>query len=128
MSFADAPLADADDALPTVSQESGQDLPADGDLADEAQDGAQGSDGGELPSDRVADLVEYLVVSLATDVDAISIDVTDEQDSSLIEVRVSPDDVGRIIGRHGRVIKSIRTLARACGSKMGVGIEVEVVE
>lgn len=83
---------------------------------------------GELPSDRVADLVEYLVTALADHPEAISIDVTDGPDSSLIEVSVSPDDVGRIIGRHGRVIKSIRSLAHACGSKLGINAEVEVVE
>ena len=81
-----------------------------------------------LPSDRVADLVEYLVVALAEDPDEISIEVTDEDESSLIEVHVSEGDVGRIIGRHGRVIKSIRSLARACGSKLGIAVEVEVVE
>lgn len=82
----------------------------------------------ELPSDRVADLVEYLVVSLASDPDAISIEVTDGSDSSLIEVHVAEGDVGRIIGRHGRVIKSIRALARACGAREGISVDVEVVE
>ena len=59
----------------------------------------------ELPSDRVADLVEYLVSELADDPDAITIDVTDGPESSLIEVHVAEGDVGRIIGRHGRVSK-----------------------
>jgi predicted RNA-binding protein YlqC (UPF0109 family) len=95
--------------------------------SDEGQVEGAGQDQ-ELLSDKVADLVEYFVVALASDPDAISIDVTDGPESSLIEVRVSPDDVGRIIGRHGRVIKSIRTLARACGSKLGINVEVEVVD
>lgn len=82
----------------------------------------------ELPSDRVADLVEYLVSELADDPDAITIDVTDGPESSLIEVHVAEGDVGRIIGRHGRVIKSIRALARACGARHNVSVEVEVVE
>lgn len=127
MAFADAPFVDADNDQPLDTPEPIEDFSDDEAAPVVADDVEQGIDGDELPSDRVADLVEYLVVSLATDVDAISIDVTDEEESSLIEIRVSPDDVGRIIGRHGRVIKSIRTLARACGSKMGVGIEVEVV-
>ncbi|MBS5479199.1 MAG: KH domain-containing protein, partial [Coriobacteriia bacterium] len=77
----------------------------DEDVDVDADDGEQ-----ELPSDRVADLVEYLVVSLASDPDAISIEVTDGPESSLIEVHVASDDVGRVIGRHGRVIKAVRTL------------------
>ncbi len=85
-------------------------------------------DGEELPSDRVADLVEYLVTSLVDNVDAVTIDVIDSPESSLIELHVSPEDVGRVIGRRGRVIKSIRSLARACGNKLGVNIDVEIVE
>lgn len=81
-----------------------------------------------LPSDRVADLVEYLVTELVDDPDAITIDVTDGPESSLIEVHVASGDVGRVIGRHGRVIKSIRALARACGARHNVTVEVEVVE
>ncbi len=80
-----------------------------------------------LPSDNVADLVEYLVVSLADKPDAIAIDVTDGDDSSLIEVHVDPEDVGKIIGRHGRVIKSIRTLARACAARDNLSADVEVI-
>lgn len=87
---------------------------------DEAQEEA-------LPSDNVADLVEYLVASLVDNPDAIVIDVTDSEESSLIEVHVDPEDVGKVIGRHGRVIKSIRTLARACATHDQISAEVEVV-
>ena len=43
-------------------------------------------------------------------------------------VSVDPDDVGKVIGRGGRIIKSIRTLARAAGSTEGLHVEVEVAE
>ncbi len=81
----------------------------------------------ELASDRVADLVEYLVASLVDDPEALSIEVTDSPSSSLIEVHVAPGDVGKVIGRHGRVIKSIRTLARACGARVDLVADVEVI-
>ena len=81
----------------------------------------------ELPSDKVADLVEYIVCGLVDDQDAVSLDVTDSEGSSLIEVTCSEDDAGRVIGRKGRTIKAIRTLARALGQRVGTMVEVEVV-
>lgn len=81
----------------------------------------------ELPSDRVADLVEYIVCGLVDDEDAVSLDVTDSEGSSLIEVSCSEEDAGRVIGRKGRTIKAIRTLARALGQRVGTAVEVEVV-
>ncbi|MDO4428120.1 MAG: KH domain-containing protein [Atopobiaceae bacterium] len=81
----------------------------------------------ELPSDRVADLVEYIVCGLVGDEAAVSLDVTDGDEGALIEVSCSEEDAGRVIGRKGRTIKAIRTLARALGQRVGTAVEVEVV-
>jgi predicted RNA-binding protein YlqC (UPF0109 family) len=81
----------------------------------------------EMPSDKVADLVEYIVCGLVDDEDAVSLDVTDSEGSSLIEVTCAEEDAGRIIGRRGRTIKAIRTLARALGQRVGSSVEVEVL-
>ncbi len=81
----------------------------------------------ELPSDRVADLVEYIVCGLVDDEDSVSLDVTDGEEGALIEVSCSEEDAGRVIGRKGRTIKAIRTLARALGQRVGTAVEVEVV-
>lgn len=80
-----------------------------------------------LPSDNVADLVEYLVVSLIDKPEDLSIDVTDGEGTTLIEVHVNSEDVGKVIGRHGRVIKAIRTLARACAARDELVADVEVI-
>ena len=81
----------------------------------------------ELPSDRVADLGEYIVCGLVDDEGAVSLDVTDGEEGALIEVSCSEEDAGRVIGRKGRTIKAIRTLARALGQRVGTAVEVEVV-
>ena len=81
----------------------------------------------EMASDKVADLVEYIVCGLVDDQDAVSLDVTDGEEGSLIEVSCSEADAGRVIGRKGRTIKAIRTLARALGQRVGTDVEVEVV-
>ena len=86
-----------------------------------------GSEERELPSDRVADLVEYIVCGLVDDESSVSLDVTDRDEGALIEVSCSEEDAGRVIGRKGRTIKAIRTLARALGQRVGTAVEVEVV-
>lgn len=81
-----------------------------------------------LASDRVADLVEYLVLSLVDYPEELSLDLTESEDNScLIELSLASDDVGKIIGRRGRIIKAIRTLAYALGAKSELNVEVEVL-
>lgn len=78
-------------------------------------------------SDRVADLVEYLVLSIVDDEDAVRLEVIDGADASVIEITVADADVAKVIGRHGRTIKAIRTLARALAARLGTSVEVEVL-
>ena len=93
----------------------------------ERADDALDQDGEEMLSDRIADLVEYLVVNIVDDTDAVSLEVIDGEASSTIEVNVADDDVAKVIGRHGRTIKAIRTLARALAARLGTSVEVEVM-
>lgn len=93
-------------------------------LVDEAIDATEAE---ELVSDRIADLVEYLVCSIVDDVDGVSLEVIDGADSSTIEVTVAVGDVAKVIGRHGRTIKAIRTLARALAARLDTSVEVEVL-
>lgn len=81
----------------------------------------------EMVSDRIADLVEYLVVSIVDDADSVSLEVIDSEDLSTIEVSVAEPDVAKVIGRHGRTIKAVRTLARALAARLGTSVEVEVL-
>lgn len=93
-------------------------------LVDEAIDVTEAE---ELVSDRIADLVEYLVCSIVDDADGVSLEVIDGADSSTIEVTVAEGDVAKVIGRHGRTIKAIRTLARALAARLDTSVEVEVL-
>ncbi|MGO4934760.1 KH domain-containing protein [Collinsella sp. Sow4_D11] len=78
-------------------------------------------------SDRIADLVEYLVVQIVDDPDSVSLEVIDGDDASTIEVSVAEYDVAKVIGRRGRTIKAIRTLARALAARLDTSVEVEVL-
>ncbi|WP_102337481.1 KH domain-containing protein [Collinsella provencensis] len=85
------------------------------------------TDAEEFVSDRIADLVEYLVVNIVDDADGVSLEVIDGVGSSTIEVTVADGDVAKVIGRHGRTIKAIRTLARALAARLDTSVEVEVM-
>lgn len=78
-------------------------------------------------SDRIADLVEYLVLSIVDDTDSVSLEVIDGECSSVIEITVAETDVAKVIGRRGRTIKAIRTLARALAARLGTAVEVEIL-
>lgn len=81
------------------------------------------------PNTDISGLVAELVAPLVEFPDEVEVTTVDLDDgSTLIELHVNPDDVGRVIGRQGRVIKAIRTLARAAGSRHDMRIEVELID
>ncbi|MGH2952982.1 MAG: KH domain-containing protein [Solirubrobacterales bacterium] len=74
------------------------------------------------------DLVEFLVRALVSEPDAVRVDELNENGDIVLEVRVAPDDLGRVIGREGRVANAIRTLAKAAATIEGGRVMVEIVE
>ena len=74
------------------------------------------------------DLVEYVVKSLVEAPDEVSIDEFEESDETVLELTVSGSDMGRVIGKSGRVINAIRTLAQVSAAKQGKRVSVELVE
>ena len=73
-------------------------------------------------------VVEYVVSALVDDEAAVRVDIDDTRRTLQLEVRVGPDDMGRVIGRRGRVANAIRTLTRAAAARDGVEIDVEFVD
>lgn len=74
------------------------------------------------------DLVEYVVKSLVEAPDEVSIDEFEESDETVLELTVAGSDMGRVIGKSGRVINAIRTLAQVSAAKQGKRVSVELVE
>ncbi|HLY24245.1 MAG TPA: KH domain-containing protein [bacterium] len=72
-------------------------------------------------------LVELVARSLVDHPDDVVVEVVDGPQTATIEVRVAADDVGKLIGRGGRIIKAIRTLARAAATGSGKRVNVEVL-
>ena len=75
------------------------------------------------------ELLEYAVPWLVDNPDDIEIaEIEAEQGGTILELTVHPDDVGKVIGKRGRIIRSLRALAKAAGQKQGESVTVEVVD
>lgn len=79
-------------------------------------------------AEELASLVEHLVTPLVDVPEDVEVSISDDEGRTVIEIRVNADDAGKVIGRQGRIIKSIRTLTRAAASRKGAHVEVELVD
>ena len=78
---------------------------------------------------NINDLVEYLIVNIVDDKNAVEIECIEEDNGNVtINVKVADGDVGHVIGREGHIIKAIRKLARACATKADIKVDVELVD
>jgi predicted RNA-binding protein YlqC (UPF0109 family) len=83
------------------------------------------SEGGVTPS---AELVEYLARRLVEHEDQVSVDEIEEDGMLVIRLRVAPEDLGRVIGRGGRIARALRTLVRAGGAHGDRRVTLEIIE
>jgi predicted RNA-binding protein YlqC (UPF0109 family) len=74
------------------------------------------------------DLVEFVVRALVSEPDAVRVEELEENGDIVLEVHVAQEDLGRVIGREGRVANAIRTLAKAAATVEGGRVMVEIVE
>lgn len=72
-------------------------------------------------------LLRFLVTSLVENPDAVEITARQEGTTTVYDVALDPDDVGKVIGRKGRIIKAIRTVVRAAAGTEGDHVDVEVL-
>ena len=73
------------------------------------------------------DLVEYIVKSLVDNPDDVRVTEVEGSSAIVLEVTVAEADVGRVIGKKGRVINSIRTIIQVQGARQGKRVSVEVL-
>jgi len=73
-------------------------------------------------------VIEMIVKALVDDSENVDIREVEQRGATLIEVRVAPNDVGKIIGKQGRTIRALRSLARIGGTKKNRRYLLEIVE
>jgi predicted RNA-binding protein YlqC (UPF0109 family) len=74
------------------------------------------------------ELVQFLVQQLVNNPDAVEVKETKSDTASVLELRVAKDDLGRVIGKQGRTVKSMRMLLNAVGARTKRKIVLEIIE
>ena len=75
-----------------------------------------------------AQLVEYLARRLVETPGEVRVEEDEEEGDLVIRLHVAPDDVGRVIGRGGRIVRALRTVVRACGAREDRRVVLELAE
>jgi predicted RNA-binding protein YlqC (UPF0109 family) len=73
-------------------------------------------------------VLDYIARSIVDDPDSVRIETDRDRRGTTLRLHVAPDDMGKVIGRRGRVAQSIRTLVRAAGAKEGAEVNVDIVD
>lgn len=74
------------------------------------------------------DLVEYIAKSLVDDPAAVTVNVIEGEKSTILELRVAGEDIGKVIGKHGRIAKAIRTLLSAASGASTKRVILEILD
>ncbi|MBQ3114950.1 MAG: KH domain-containing protein [Clostridia bacterium] len=73
------------------------------------------------------ELLEFIAKSLVDDKDAVTVTETETETSITLELRVSEGDMGKVIGKQGRIAKAIRTVIRSASAKTGKKVIVDII-
>ena len=74
------------------------------------------------------ELLLYMSKNLVDDPDAVTVTETSDDEGTVLELRVAPGDMGKVIGRQGRIAKEIRTIVKTVAQRTGEKITVEIVD
>ena len=94
------------------------------------------ADRGRRPADQgqghhlttMAELLAYLARELVDDPDAVRVDAEERDGALVLRLHVAPDDVGKVIGRGGRIVRALRTVVRASAVREGRRVLVEIAD
>ncbi len=99
----------------------------DGDI-DDGEGSDDAADVNRIPAATARDVCEYLVKAVVEEPAGVEVAVVDRRGRSLLEVHVAPGDMGRVIGKRGRIAQSIRTVVRAAAVRDGAEVDVDFVD
>ena len=74
------------------------------------------------------DLLTYIAQNLVEHPQAVDVQETETDGNGVLELRVDPSDMGKVIGRQGRIAKEIRTLMRSVAQRQGKKVSVEIMD
>ena len=74
------------------------------------------------------ELVEFIAKSLVDDSDNVIVNMIEGEKSTILELKVADDDIGKVIGKHGRIAKAVRTILSASANKSGKRFVLEILD
>ncbi len=74
------------------------------------------------------ELLLYMAKNLVDDPDAVTVTEVSDEDGKVLELRVAPGDMGKVIGRQGRIAKEIRTIVKTVAQRTGEKVSVEIID
>lgn len=75
----------------------------------------------------LVELVEYIAKALVDDPESVSVNQVEGEQSIILELKVAQEDMGKVIGKQGRIAKAIRTVVKAAAAKEGKRVVVEII-
>ena len=76
----------------------------------------------------MVDLVEYLARGLVDEPDAVRVEQIERDGATVLQLRVAKDDVGKVIGRQGRIARALRSVVRAAAARADKRVLLEIIE
>ncbi len=73
------------------------------------------------------EFIAYLIKNLVDRPESVEVQLVDNQQGTVVEVRVAEEDVAKVVGRQGKTIKSLRTIAMTVGARFGRRVRLELV-
>ena len=74
------------------------------------------------------ELLLYMAKNLVDDPEAVTVTEVEDDEGKVLELRVAPGDMGKVIGRQGRIAKEIRTIVKTVAQRTGEKVTVEIVD
>ncbi|OPZ57520.1 MAG: hypothetical protein BWY88_01177 [Synergistetes bacterium ADurb.Bin520] len=74
------------------------------------------------------ELVTYIAKALVDEPDGVEVNLIEGEKSTILELKVSSSDVGKVIGKHGRIAKAVRTILSAAATKSGKRVVLEILD
>lgn len=123
-------MADDEEITEEVTEEAPEDdaTPAGDDSAATAGDDSAAPAGAGVDDGKDVEFIEYVVKHIVENPEEVQIERTVDEMGVLITLKVSKDDMGKLIGKNGQTAKALRTLLRIIGSKNNARVNLKIVE
>lgn len=76
----------------------------------------------------MVELVEVIAKSLVDNPDDVNVSSSVDRQTTIVKLKVAPEDMGKVIGKHGRIAKALRTVVKAAATKSNKKVVVEIVQ